>query len=126
MSAERKELLSILRVMWRNGDSSLRRIYPSWEDLEANLEIQLGKDTSAKTHVRQSCPICGVTQEVTKPLDELFPYGTCQSCHQTFHISNDLSVRELTGEEKENLPAEWIRVLEDLQKRRLAIVFKLE
>jgi hypothetical protein len=39
--SEKKELLSMLRAMWRQGDLSLRRIYPSLEELEANVDIAL-------------------------------------------------------------------------------------
>jgi hypothetical protein len=124
--SERKELLNMLRVMWRNGNSPLRRIYPSWEELEDNLDIVVDEEKSKTQVIYQSCPYCGATQKVTKPLDELFPYEKCQSCKRPFHINKDLTVRELTGEEKENMPESWIRILEDLNKKKLAIVFKLE
>jgi hypothetical protein len=124
--SERKELLNVLRVMWRNGNSPLRRIYPSWEELEANLDIVVDEETSKTQFIYQSCPYCGVTQKVKKPLDEMFPYEKCQSCKRPFHINKDLTVRELTGEEKENMPESWIRILEELNKKKLAIVFKLE
>jgi hypothetical protein len=124
--SERKELLNVLRVMWRNGNSPLRRIYPSWEELEANLDIVVDEEKSKTQFIYQSCPYCGVTQKVKKPLDEMFPYEKCQSCKRPFHINKDLTVRELTGEEKENMPESWIRILEELNKKKLAIVFKLE
>jgi len=124
--SERKELLNMLRVMWRNGNSPLRRIYPSWEELEANLDIAVDEEKSKTQYIYQSCPNCGATQKVTKPLDELFPYEKCQSCKRPFHINKDLTVRKLTEEEKENMPESWIRILEDLNKKKLAIVFKLE
>ena len=124
--SERKELLNMLRVMWRNGNSSLRRIYSSWEELEANLEIEVDKEKSKIQSVYQSCPYCGVTQRIAKPLDELFPYEKCQSCKLPFYINKDLTVRELTEEEKEDMPESWIRILEDLNKKKLAIIFKLE
>lgn len=116
----------MLRVMWRKGDSSLRRIYPSWEELEANLEIMV-KEKGTKTMSKEaSCPYCGVIQKIEKPLDELFPYDSCQSCKRPFHVNNDLTVRKLTDEEKEDMPAEWVRILEDFNKKKLAVVFKLE
>ena len=124
--SERKELLNMFRVMWRKGDSPLRRIYPSWEELEANLDIMVEKQKTKAVHEYRSCPNCGVTQKITKPLDELFPYDTCQSCKRPFHVNNDLTVRKLTDEEKDDMPAEWVRILEDLNKKKLAIVFRLE
>jgi predicted RNA-binding Zn-ribbon protein involved in translation (DUF1610 family) len=78
------------------------------------------------THTHKSCPNCGVTQKITKPFDELFPYESCQSCKRPFHVNNDLTVRKLTEEEKDDLPAEWVRIFEDLNKKKLAVVFKLE
>lgn len=124
--SERKELLNMLRVMWRKGDSPLRRIYPSWEELESNIEIKQNEGEPKQVTAHKSCPYCGVILEVTKPTEELFPYGNCESCKRTFHVSNNLNVRELTEEEKENMPAEWVRILEDLKSKRLALVFKLE
>lgn len=124
--SERKELLNMLRVMWRKGDSSLRRIYPSWEELEENLDIMMEGQKGKTIHAYRSCPNCGVTQKITKPLDELFPYESCQSCKRPFHVNNDLVVRKLTLEEIEDMPADWVRILEDLSKKKLAIVFKLE
>jgi hypothetical protein len=126
LSTEKKELLNMLRVMWRKGDSSLRRIYPSWEELEANLDIIVKTQKPKPAHVYRSCPNCGATQKITKPLDELFPYEKCQSCKRPFHVNNDLTVRKLTEEEKDEMPAEWIRILEDLDKKKLALVFRLE
>jgi hypothetical protein len=124
--SERKELLNMLRVMWRKGDSTLRRIYPSWDELEANLDIMVEEQKKKVLHVNRSCPNCGATQKITKPLNELFPYNTCQSCKRPFHVNNSLAVRKLTEEEKEEMPADWVRILEDLNKKRLAIVFRLE
>ena len=122
---EKKELLNILKVIWRKGDSPLRRIYPSWDELVANLEITDGAK-SKKVFLFRSCPYCGLTQKITKPIDDLFPYATCQSCERSFHVNNDLTVRELTDIEEEEMPAEWVRVLEDISKKKMAIVFKLE
>jgi hypothetical protein len=116
----------MLRVMWRKGDSSLRRIYPSWEELEANLDIIMEGQKGKVVHAYRSCPNCGVTQKITKPLDELFPYESCQSCKRPFHVNKDLVVRKLTLEEIEDMPVDWVRILEDLSKKKLAIVFKLE
>jgi hypothetical protein len=124
--SERKELLNLLRVIWRKGDSSLRRIYSSWEELESNIDVMVEDQKTKVAHVHKSCPNCGVTQKITKPFDELFPYESCQSCKRPFHVNNDLTVRKLTEEEKDDLPAEWVRILEDLNKKKLAVVFKLE
>jgi hypothetical protein len=124
--SEKKELLNMLRVMWRKGDSPLRRIYPSWEDLEANLEIMVDEQRVKTASTLKSCPYCDVTQKITKPLDELFPYETCQSCMRPFHVNKDLAVRKLTDDEKEDMPAEWVRILDDLNKKKLAIIFRLE
>ena len=110
--------------MWRKGDSPLRRIYPSWEELEANVDILV--KAPKQVHVYRSCPNCGVTQKITKPLDDLFPLENCQSCKRLFHVNSDLNVRKLTEEEKNDMPAEGVRILEDLNKKKLAIMFRLE
>jgi hypothetical protein len=124
--SEKKELLNMLRIMWRKGDSPLRRIYPSWEELEANLDIMVNEKRTRKAYAYKLCPNCGVTQKITKPLDELFPYETCQSCKRPFHVNDDLTIRKLTENEREDMPTEWVRIIEDLNKKKLAIVFKLE
>ncbi len=41
-------------------------------------------------------------------------------------MNRDLTVKKLTEEERESMPEEWVRILEDLNKKKLAIVFKLE
>jgi hypothetical protein len=123
---ERKELLNILRMMWRKGDLPLRRIYPSWEELEANVEITTEKKKRKNPYRIQPCPICGVKQKITKPLENLFPYHNCRSCNHPFHVNKDLTVRKLTEEEREEMPADWVRILEDLSKKNLAIIFKIE
>jgi rRNA maturation protein Nop10 len=125
--SERKELLNMLRAMWRQGDLSLRRIYPSLEELEANVDIIIDrkKRRGKERYTIQPCPNCGVKQKITKP-EYLFPYHSCRSCKHPFHVNKDLTVRKLTEEEKENMPEDWVRILEDLNKKKLAIVFKLE
>jgi hypothetical protein len=124
--SEKKELLNMLRVMWRKGDSPLRRIYPSWEELEDNLEIMV-KENGAKTMSKDtSCPYCGVIQKIEKPLDEMFPFDVCKSCKRPFHVNHNLTARKLTEEEKDDMPAEWVRIRNDLNKKKLAITFKLE
>lgn len=123
---EKTELLHLLRVMWKRGDSSLRRIYPSWEDLENNLEIKLDAYHTKVVTAQKLCPYCGAVLKVRKPMDELFPYDECKLCKRTFHVNSNLDVRKLTDEEKENMPAEWVRILHALDKKKLAVVFKLE
>ncbi len=124
--SERKELLNMLRGMWRQGDLPLRRIYPSLEELEANVEITLDRQRRKERYAIRPCPYCGVKQKITKPSEYLFPYHSCRSCKHPFHVNKDLTVRRLTEEEMENMPEDWVRILEDLDKKKLAIVFKLE
>jgi predicted RNA-binding Zn-ribbon protein involved in translation (DUF1610 family) len=123
--SERKELLNMLRAMWRQGDLPLRRIYPSLEELESNVDIKVDRKKRRERYAIQPCPNCGVKQKITKP-ESLFPYHSCRSCKRPFHVNKDLTVRKLTEEEKENMPEDWVRILEDLNKKKLAIVFKLE
>ena len=123
---EKKELLNMLREMWQKGDSPLHRIYSSWEELEQNVDIKTERTTRKEKYAIQPCPNCGVKQRITKPLEEIFPYQTCKSCEQAFYVNKDLTVRKLTEEEKENMPAAWVQIVEDLSKKKLAIVFRLE
>jgi hypothetical protein len=123
--SERKELLNMLKTMWRQGDLPLRRIYPSLEELEANVEVTVDSKKRTQKYAIQSCPNCGVKQKITKP-EYLFPYRSCWSCKRLFYVNKDLTVRKLAEEEQENMPEDWVRVLEDLNKKKLAIVFKLE
>jgi endogenous inhibitor of DNA gyrase (YacG/DUF329 family) len=120
---EKKEVLSIFREMWRKLDSPLHRIYSSWEELEQHVELETGKEANSKIH---PCPICGVKQEVTKPLEGFFPFQNCDSCKNTFYVNKDLTARKLTDEEKREIPNAWIQIVEDLNKKKCAIVFKLE
>ena len=122
---EKKELLNMLKAMWRQGDLPLRRIYPSLEELEANVDITVDREKRRERYAIRPCPNCGVKQKITKPSD-LFPFHSCRSCKHPFHVNKDLTVRKLTEEEKENMPEDWVRILEDLNKKKLAIVFKLE
>jgi hypothetical protein len=122
---EKKIILSMLREMWLNGDSPLRRIYSSWEELESNLEIK-SETTSQERHPIQPCPNCGAKQNIVMPFEGIFPFQTCRSCKQPFHINNDLTVRKLSKEEKRELPEAWIQVVEDMNKKKVAVVFGLE
>jgi RNase P subunit RPR2 len=90
------------------------------------LDIIVERQRTKTAYVHISCPNCGITQRIAKPLDELFPYDTCQSCKRPFYVNNDLTIRKLTDDEKDDMPAEWVRILEDLSKKKLAIVFRLE
>jgi len=123
---ERKELLNMLREMWQKGDSPLHRIYSSWEQLEQHMDIKTEKAAKKEKYAVQPCPNCGVKQKITKPLEEFFPYHNCKSCEQALYVNKDLTVRKLTEEEKEAMPAVWVQIVEDLSKKKLAIVFKLE
>jgi predicted RNA-binding Zn-ribbon protein involved in translation (DUF1610 family) len=123
---EKKELLNMLREMWQKGDSPLHRIYSSWEELEQNVDIKTERATRKEKYATQPCPNCGVKQRVTKPLEEFFPYQNCKGCEQAFYVNKDLTVRSLTEEEKEVMPAGWVQIVEDLSRKKLAIVFKLE
>lgn len=122
---EKKELLNMLREMWQKGDSPLRRIYSSLEELEANVEIKTGKTARKEKYRLQSCPNCGAKQKITKPLEGFFPYQNCTVCKQPFYVNRDLTTRKLTAEEKD-LPQAWVQIVEDINKKKLAIAFKLE
>ena len=124
--SERKELLNMLRAIWRQGDLPLRRIYPSLEELEANVGITVERKRKSEKYAIKPCPNCGVRQKITKPHETLFPYHNCKVCKQPFHVNANLTVRKLTNEERENMPADWVRILEGLDRKKLAIVFKLE
>ncbi len=120
---EKREVLSIFREMWRKPDSPLHRIYSSWEELEQHVEVETGKDAKFMFH---PCPICGVKQEVTTPLEGFVPFQNCNSCKNAFYVNKDLTVRKLTEEEKREIPKAWIQIVEDLNKKKCAIVLKLE
>ena len=126
MLTEKKELLNMLRSIWRQGDSPLRRIYPSLEELESNVDIKLDTKKRKEKFAIKPCPSCGQKQKITKPIESLFPFHICPSCKQTFHVNKDLTVRKLTDEEEESMPEDWVRILEDLNTKKMAIVFKLE
>ena len=119
---ERKEMLSILRKMWLDGDSPLHRIYPSWEELELNIRFE----ESPKQTKSGLCPYCGTKQEISKLIEGIFPYQRCEKCKESFYVHNDFTVRKLTQEEEREIPNEWIQVVEDLQKKRTALVFRIE
>lgn len=123
---ERKELLNMLREMWQKGDSPLHRIYSSWEELEKHVDIKTERTTRKEKYTIQPCPNCGVKQRVTESLEMFFPFQNCESCKHAFYVNRDLTVRRLTEEEKEDMPVAWVRIVEDLSKKKLAIVFRIE
>jgi hypothetical protein len=123
---EKKEVLNMLREMWLKGDSPLRRIYSSWEQLEANLEIKLETTSIKEERKIQSCPNCGAKQNVVKPMEGIFPYQNCESCKHPFYVDKDLKIRKLTEEEKREIPGAWIHIVEDLNRKKIAVVFRLE
>ena len=96
-------ILHMLREMWLNGDTSLHRIYSSWEELEVNLEIKI-EIANQEKHKIMPCPSFGAKQKINLALEGIFPYQTCQSCHHPFYVNKDLTVRKLSEEEKRELP----------------------
>jgi hypothetical protein len=122
---EKKIILSMLREMWLNGDIGLRRIYSSWEELEANLEIK-SETTSPDKQTINYCPTCGAKQSIIMPFEGIFPYQTCKSCKNPFYVNKDLTVRKLSKEEERELPEAWIQVVEDMHRKKVAVVFGLE
>ena len=123
---KRKEALSIFRELWSTGNSPLHRMYSSWDELERNIEVKSDTETDMKKHKIRSCPYCGVKQIITMPLDGIFPYLNCESCKRPFFVQSNLFVRKLTEEEEREIPEAWIRIVEDLTKKKVAVVLKFE
>jgi len=121
----RKEALSIFRELWSTGNSPLHRMYSSWEELERNIEVKSDTATAMKKKFR-SCPYCGAKQAITMPLDGIFPYLNCELCKHPFFVQNNLFVRKLTEEEELEIPEAWIRIVEDLSKKKVAVVLRFE
>jgi ribosomal protein L37AE/L43A len=119
---EKKEVLGMLREMWLKGDSPLHRIYSSWEELETNVKITSDKEK----HAIQPCPNCGAKQNIAKPMEGIFPYQNCKSCKHPFYVNTDLTVRKLTDEEKREIPGAWFQIVEDISRKKVAVVFRLE
>ena len=115
----------MLREIWLNGDIGLRRIYSSWEELEANLEIK-SETTSQDKQAINPCPTCGAKQKIIMPFEGIFPYQTCKSCKNPFYFNKDLPVRKLSKEEERELPEAWIQVVEDMHRKKVAVVFGFE
>ena len=123
---ERKEALSIFRELWSVGNPSLHRMYSSWDELERNIEIESDNAGELQKHKIRSCPYCGAKQAVSKPLDGVFPYLNCESCGHSFFVQNNLFVRKLTEEEEREIPDALIRIVEDLAKKKVAVVLRFE
>ncbi len=123
---EKKELLAMLREMWQMGDSPLHRIYSSWEELEQHVDVRAEKKVTPEKHVLHPCPYCGKKQIVAATGAGFFPYQNCLSCGKAFHVNKDLTLRKVTADEKENMTTSWVQIIEDIKKRKMAIVFKLE
>jgi len=123
---EKREVLSIFREMWRKADSPLHRIYSSWEELEQNVEITTENTGKEEKYSVNPCPNCGVKQRITQPLEKFFPYQNCKSCENPYFVNKDLTVRKLTEDEKREIPKAWIQIVDDLSKKKCAIVFRLE
>jgi hypothetical protein len=120
---EKKEALSLLREMWLDGNPALRRIYSSWEQLEANVAVT---SQDKRKHSVQPCPNCGVKQSITQPIGEILPVQNCKACKRPFYVNADLTVRKLADEEAREIPSAWFQVVEDLNNKKVAVVFKLE
>jgi hypothetical protein len=123
---ERKEALSIFRELWSIGNSPLHRMYSSWDELERNIELKSDTASETQKHKIRSCPYCGAKQAISKPLDGIFPYLNCESCKHSFFVQNNLFVRKLTEDEEREIPEAWIRIVEDLAKKKVAVVLRFE
>jgi hypothetical protein len=123
---EKKEILSLLREMWLEGNPTLRRIYSSWEQLETNVAVTSQAASGKHKRVFQPCPNCGVKQAITQPIAGVFPYQNCKECKQPFYVNADLTARKLTDEETREIPGAWFKVVEDLNDKKVAVVFRLE
>ncbi len=123
---ERKEVLKIFRELWSMGSSPLHRMYSSWEELERNIDVKSSRARRRAKLRFRSCPYCGTKQAVTKPLNGIFPFSNCKSCGRPFYIQSDFSLRALSDEEKAETPEAWIRIVDDLTKKKAAVVLRLE
>ncbi len=123
---DRREALSIFRELWAIGNSPLHRMYSSWDELENNLDVKSNIAEGQENYKMQACPYCGAKQRVSRPFDGVFPYLNCESCKRSLFVQSDLKVRKLTEEEKADIPASWIQVVEDLAKKKVAVVLRME
>lgn len=122
----RKEALSIFRELWSEGNSALHRMYSSWEELENNVEIKLKETPNSELSAIQPCPYCGAKQKISRPLNGVFAYLNCQSCKHSFFVQSNFRVRKLTDEEKSEIPNALIQIVEDLAKKKVAVILRLE
>ncbi len=111
--------------MWQNSNSSLHRMYSSWEELENHVEIKEEKIEKSEITV-QSCPYCATKQQIKSSERGLFPYQNCVFCNQSFFIEKDFTLRKLTPEELETMPKSWIQIIEGLEKKKLSIILKID
>lgn len=123
---EKRELLAMLREMWQMGNSPLHRIYSSWEELEQHMDVQAEKKSGQEKHILHPCPHCGKKQIIATSAAMFFPYQECTSCKQAFYVNKDLTIRKVAIDERENVATPWVQIVEDLKKKKMAIVFKLE
>ena len=123
---ERRKLLNILRTMWQNPDSVLHRIYASFEELESYTELTVETSEARQQEATHPCPNCGEKQTMTGTPSDVFPYQNCDKCNKTYHINKNLTLRRITDEESERLPAPWVQIIEDIHKKKMAITFKLD
>jgi len=123
---DRREALSIFRELWYEGNSPLHRMYSSWDELESNIEVKSEIATCAGKHAIQPCPYCGAKQRISTPLEGIFPYVNCESCKRSFFVQSDFKLRKLTEEENANIPGALIQIVEDLAKKKVAVVLRIE
>ena len=96
-------------------------MYSSWEELESNVEVESFDNSRS-----QPCPYCGFKQQVSRPLDGVFPYLICKSCKRSFFVEGDFKVRRLSEEEKGDISSAWVEVVEDLARRKVAVILRME
>ena len=101
-------------------------MYSSWDELERNIDVKSDGADAAGKHKVRSCPYCGAKQAISKPLDGVFPYLNCESCNHSFHVQNNLFVRKLTEEEEREIPGSWVQIVDDLARKKVAVVLKFE
>ena len=125
LEAEKREALSVFRELWSMGNPALHRMYSSWEELERHIEVE-SEAVAREKYAVKPCPYCGAKQRIVKPLDGVFPYLNCENCKRPFFVESNLKVRRLTDEEKANIPGVWVQVVENLAKKKVAVVLGLE
>jgi hypothetical protein len=94
----------------------------------ARSKVKISSKTASGKEKRaiQPCPNCGTKQNIAKPMEGNFPYQNCKSCKQPFHVNTDLIVRKLTDEERREIPEAWFQIVENISKKKVAVVFRLE